>query len=132
MQGHVDGVGKVVSIRRGEDWRVRVRVPAGLREFVMPKGSVCLDGVSLTVAKVYEDGLEVALIPTTLEMTTLGALEQGGSVNIETDMVVKTIVTWAQRVGAVVPRKTSRGGGAGPRSGRSKGKAGARAITRRR
>lgn len=132
VQGHVDGVGEVVSIRRGEDWRVRVRVPVGLREFVVPKGSVCLDGVSLTIAKMYEDGLEVALIPTTLEMTTLGALKQGDAVNIETDMVVKTIVTWAQRVGAVVRRMPGKGSGAVPRSGRSKGKAGARPAGRRR
>ncbi len=99
VQGHVDGKGKVVSVRRGGDWRVRVHLPAGLREFIVPKGSVCLDGVSLTVASVYADGFEVALIPTTLELTTLGGLTPGDWVNVETDLVVKTILAWARRLG---------------------------------
>jgi riboflavin synthase len=89
----------VVSVRRGADWRVRVGVLKELQEFVVPKGSVCLDGVSLTIAKVYPDGLEVALIPTTLELTTLGGLEAGDRVNVEVDMVAKTILTWAKQTG---------------------------------
>jgi len=96
VQGHVDGLGTVASVRRGEDWRVRIRLSADLREFIMPKGSVCLNGVSLTIAKVYPDGFEVALIPTTLQLTTLEGLQPGDGVNIEVDMVVKTILTWAQ------------------------------------
>lgn len=99
VQGHVDGVGRVVSVGRGADWRVRVALPAGLREFVVSKGSVCLDGVSLTIAGVHRDGLEVALIPTTLDLTTLGELKPGDRVNIETDMVVKTILSWAKQTG---------------------------------
>lgn len=111
VQGHVDGVGTVVSVRRGEDWRIRIRLAAAMQEFVVPKGSVCIDGVSLTIAKVYADGLEVALIPTTLELTTLGDVRAGDSVNVEVDMVVKTILTWARQSGLVVRRgrrKTSR------------------------
>lgn len=97
VQGHVDGLATVASVRRGDDWRVRLRLPADLREFIMPKGSVCLNGVSLTIARVYPDGFEVALIPTTLKLTTLEALQPGDGANIEVDMVVKTILTWAQR-----------------------------------
>lgn len=104
VQGHIDGVGRVAGIRRGADWRVRVRLPAAIREFVVPKGSVCLDGVSLTIARVHPDGLEVALIPTTLELTTLAALEPGDPVNIETDMVVKTILSAARRSGLLSRR----------------------------
>lgn len=115
VQGHVDGVGRVVSVRRGEDWRVRVRIPAAMREYLVPKGSVCLDGVSLTIARVHSDGLEVALIPTTLELTTLGELQAGDTVNIETDLVVKTILSWAQRSGLF-----SRRGGVSPGRGRAR------------
>ena len=118
VQGHVDGVGQVVSIRRGEDWRVRVELPVALREFIVPKGSICIDGVSLTIAKVHADGLEVALIPTTLELTRLGDLKPGSAVNIETDMVVKTILTWAQRVGAG-GRGVGRRGTAKPKKSRT-------------
>ncbi len=99
VQGHIDGRGKVVSVQKGLDWRVRVRLPKPLREFVVDKGSVCVDGASLTIARTYADGLEVALIPTTLELTTLGGLAPRDEVNIETDMVVKTIVSWARRSG---------------------------------
>lgn len=94
VQGHVDGVGEVVSVVKGEEWRVRVRPPAGLMRFMAPKGSVALDGVSLTLAdlSVEEGWIEVALIPTTLEITTLGELAPGSRVNIEADILAKTVV----------------------------------------
>jgi riboflavin synthase len=101
VQGHVDGVGTVDRVDRGEQWRLRIRPPAGLMEFMVPKGSVALDGVSLTLAAVDpEDGwLEVALIPTTLEVTTLGALRAGDRCNIEADSMAKTVVHWLKHFG---------------------------------
>lgn len=113
VQGHVDGVGRVVSVKRGEDWRVRVRIGRELRPLMIPKGSVCVDGVSLTIAAVRADGFEVALIPTTLELTTLADLRVGDDVNIEADMLVKAVATVLRGMGAgaakrAAPRK--RGG----------------------
>ena len=94
VQGHVDGVGVVARIVTEGEWRVRVQPPAGLMRFVTPKGSVTVDGVSLTVAALDVAGgwFEVALIPTTLELTTLGALAPGSRVNLEADMIAKTVV----------------------------------------
>lgn len=100
VQGHVDGVGQVVSVRAGDDWRVRVRVPRELRPLMIPKGSVCMDGVSLTIAAVHADGFEVALIPTTLEQTTLSRLRAGDGVNIEADMLVKAVASVLRGLGS--------------------------------
>jgi len=98
VQGHVDGVGRVVSVERGEEHRIRVLPPGDLMAFVTPKGSVCVDGVSLTVAalSVGEGWFEVALIPTTLELTTLGERDAGDSVNLECDVIAKTIIHHAR------------------------------------
>lgn len=101
VQGHVDGVGVVDQVQTGGDWRVRVRPPAHLMEFMVPKGSVTIEGVSLTLAGV-EPGrgrIEVALIPTTLARTTLGDLRVGGGVNIEADVFAKTVVHWVRNYG---------------------------------
>ena len=95
VQGHVDGVGEVISVQKGTDeWRTRVRPPAHLMDYIVPQGSVALDGVSLTVADLGPDWCEVALIPTTLEVTTLGTAEEGSKVNIEADYIAKTVVHW--------------------------------------
>ncbi len=96
VQGHVDGVGVVESVRTGADWRVAVRPPAALMEYMVPKGSVCLDGVSLTLAAVDPKAgtIEVALIPETLQRTTLASLKPGDRCNIEADVLAKTIVHW--------------------------------------
>jgi len=95
VQGHVDGVGTVsrVSDRRG-DYRVRVRVAAELMPAIVSKGSIAIDGVSLTIAATLPRSreFEVALIPETLARTTLGSLVVGRRVNIETDMIAKTVV----------------------------------------
>lgn len=106
VQGHVDGVGVVEQVNRGGDWRVRVRPPAGLMEYMTPKGSVAMDGVSLTLAEVdvASGWFEVALIPTTLEATTLGGLEEGGRCNLEADAVVKTVVHWLKHYGVPTAR----------------------------
>ncbi|MEM1446727.1 MAG: riboflavin synthase [Planctomycetota bacterium] len=93
MQGHVDCVGEVLAVQDDPaDWRVRVKVPAGFEAWLVPKGSIAVDGVSLTLAEVDGDTFEIALIPTTLEHTTLDELQVGGRVNLEGDVVVKSVV----------------------------------------
>jgi riboflavin synthase len=90
VQGHVDGSGQVTSVTEdGFARRLRVAVPEGLRRYVAEHGSVAIDGVSLTVAALSPDGLEVSLIPETLERTTLGDLGEGSDVNVEVDVVAR-------------------------------------------
>jgi riboflavin synthase len=89
VQGHVDGVGTVLA--RGADNVVRIGLPPGLSRYLVPKGSVTVDGISLTVVEVGDDWFTVALIPTTLARTTLGLTPIGGPVNIEADVVAKHI-----------------------------------------
>jgi riboflavin synthase alpha subunit len=94
VQGHVDGVGTVERVGREGEYRVRIRPPAELMQYLAPKGSVAVDGVSLTVAAVDVGAaaFEVALIPVTLEATTLGLLREGDGVNLEMDAMAKTVV----------------------------------------
>ncbi|MEQ8745801.1 riboflavin synthase [Pyruvatibacter sp.] len=100
VQGHVDGVGEVAAVQDDPaDWRVRIRPPAGLMEFVSPKGSVTVDGVSLTVADLDPETFEIALIPTTLDLTTLRDLTPGARVNLEMDVISKTVVHWLRTWG---------------------------------
>lgn len=99
VQGHIDGVGRVESVQRGSDWRIRIAAPSDdFAQYLTPKGSICVAGVSLTIAGVWKRGrvrgFEVALIPTTLAMTTLGDLTAGDSVNLEADTIAKTVVFW--------------------------------------
>jgi riboflavin synthase len=92
VQGHVDGVGTVRSVRpEGEGKRMAFGAPAELLRYVVEKGSIAVQGTSLTVAAVDGAGFEVALIPHTLEATTLGALEPGDHVNVETDVLAKYV-----------------------------------------
>ncbi len=92
VQGHVDGVGTVEEVREEGFARVvRVTLPEGLDRYVVDKGSVALDGVSLTVSKVDASALEVSLIPETLERTTFGAAAPGREVNIEVDVLAKYV-----------------------------------------
>jgi riboflavin synthase len=93
VQGHVDGVGEIV--RPAPD--LQVRLPHHLMRYVVEKGSVAIDGVSLTVVDVTDDGFTVALIPHTCEVTTLGKRQPGDAVNIEVDVTVKYVerlLTW--------------------------------------
>ncbi|MGH7131401.1 MAG: riboflavin synthase [Phycisphaerales bacterium] len=94
VQGHVDGVGTVASVQKGADWRLTVTPPAEVLPFLAPKGSITIDGVSLTIAALTRDSLTVALIPTTLDVTTLGTFKPGDGVNIEADMLAKTVVNY--------------------------------------
>ncbi|MEQ3549709.1 riboflavin synthase [Pseudonocardia nematodicida] len=92
VQGHVDGVGTLVSRTPGErSDEVRFALPAELDRYVVEKGSIAVDGVSLTVAARYPDGFGVALIPTTLADTTLGARRPGDPVNLEVDVIAKYV-----------------------------------------
>jgi riboflavin synthase len=92
VQGHVDGVGSVISREPSENWEwVRVRIPADLMKYVVLKGSITIDGVSLTVNEVGEDFIGLSLIPETLRLTTLGSKQPGDKVNVEADVMAKHI-----------------------------------------
>jgi len=92
VQGHVDGVGEVVDVRPAGDGReMTVGLPAGLERYVVEKGSITVDGVSLTVASLDRDRFGVALIPHTLEVTTLGDRVPGDGVNVEVDVMAKYV-----------------------------------------
>jgi riboflavin synthase len=92
VQGHVDAVGSVRSVTpEGESRRVWFDAPESVVRYCLEKGSIAVDGVSLTVAALDDDGFEVALIPHTLAVTTLGALEPGDEVNLETDVLAKVV-----------------------------------------
>lgn len=92
VQGHVDGTTQVLSRTPGDRWEVvRFALPPELARYVVQKGSVCLDGVSLTVSALDEDAFEVSLIPTTLGMTTLGGRAPGDEVNVEVDVLAKYV-----------------------------------------
>jgi riboflavin synthase len=92
VQGHVDGTGSVESVaEEGFARVVRLGAPPELLRYVVEKGSIAVDGVSLTVAEVDDDWFTVSLIPETLERTTLGALEPGRVVNLEVDVLAKYI-----------------------------------------
>ena len=88
VAGHVDGVGDVLSHAEGV---LRVRAPRALSRYVARKGSICIDGVSLTVNRVEGDAFEVQLIPHTLEVTTLGRLAAGARVNLEVDLIARYV-----------------------------------------
>ena len=93
MQGHVDGVGEVASVvRDGETRVVTLRAAAEHLPFFAEKGSVAVDGVSLTVNGITKDGFHVTLVPFTLEHTTFGDLKPGDRVNLETDVMAKYVV----------------------------------------
>ncbi len=92
VQGHVDGVGEVVSVQpEGFSVRPRIRIPAELMRFIIPQGSITIEGVSLTVASAGEDWIEVALIPETQERTSLGNLAPGRPVNVECDVIARYV-----------------------------------------
>jgi riboflavin synthase len=92
VQGHVDGVGTVSEVREDGFARVvRIECDESLSRYVAEKGSIAVDGVSLTVSAVDDDGFEVSLVPETLERTTLGALEPGRRVNLEVDVLAKYV-----------------------------------------
>jgi riboflavin synthase len=97
VSGHVDGVGEVVSVEReGGSHRVRIRVPRPLHRFIAPKGSITVEGVSLTVNEVEDDVFGVNLIPHTWDVTTLGELKAASRVNLEIDMLARYLARWRE------------------------------------
>ncbi len=103
VQGHVDGIARVTGLtRRGGDCRLRVGLTPEIAPYVARKGSIALQGVSLTVADVGDDAFGVALIPETLARTTLGTVREGDPINVEVDLVAR----YLERLQAVVrPRR---------------------------
>jgi riboflavin synthase len=98
VQGHVDGVAILVNQVADEaEWRLSLEPPRDLMKFVVPKGSVTLDGVSLTVASVGPATFDVALIPTTVNVTALARRPLGWRYNLEADVLSKTVVSWLER-----------------------------------
>lgn len=90
VQGHIDEMGKVSEvIKNKKGWRLRVQPSVKLKEFIAEKGSITIDGVSLTVSKKTQTGFEVALIPETLQSTTLANLQKGSKVNLEVDLIAR-------------------------------------------
>jgi len=92
VQGHVDGIGTILARDPSEHWElVRVSLPPELGRYVVTKGSISVDGVSLTVVSVTDDAFSVSLIPTTLALTTLGTKQVGDPVNLEVDVIAKYV-----------------------------------------
>ncbi|MGW4164067.1 riboflavin synthase [Streptomyces sp. NPDC004788] len=92
VQGHVDGTGTILEREPSEHWEiVKVGLPAQLARYVVEKGSITVDGVSLTVVEVGDDWFTISLIPTTLALTTLGIKQPGAPVNLEVDVIAKYV-----------------------------------------
>jgi riboflavin synthase len=94
VQGHVDGTGKLIALERipgGEDYWLHIEVPHELQRYVAFKGSIAVEGISLTVARVEGNKVTIAIIPHTMEMTNLGSLRPGDPLNIETDIIAKYV-----------------------------------------
>jgi riboflavin synthase len=98
VQGHVDGVGRVRSLEPdGDGARLWLDVPTDLRRYCVEKGSLAVDGVSLTIAALDDGGVAIALVPHTLRETTLSALEPGDGVNLEADVLAKYVERLSER-----------------------------------
>ena len=92
VQGHVDGAGKILSLEKiqfRDDWRLVIEVPQALARYVVPQGSIAVEGISLTVAAIAGSRLEIAIIPHTWHATNLRALRPGDPVNLEVDVLAK-------------------------------------------
>ena len=99
VQGHVDGTGRVLSRTPGDRWElVEIGCPSDVRRHLVEKGSIAVDGLSLTTFDRREDRFTVSLIPTTLELTTLGGAPVGALVNLEGDLVGKYIIAHLERM----------------------------------
>jgi riboflavin synthase len=99
VQGHVDEAGRVLRVqRRGDDVQLAVACSRGFADWLVPKGSVAVDGVALTLVRVGDEDFEVALIPHTLAVTTLGGLREGDRVNLEADVLGKYVKRYLERV----------------------------------
>ncbi len=92
VQGHVDGRGTFISATEsGDFWTVRIGFPAKLSKYLVYKGSICVEGISLTIAALHDDHFDIAIIPKTWEMTNLSTLKPGDAVNLEVDVIAKYV-----------------------------------------
>ena len=92
VQGHVDARGEFVSAsKHGDFWTVTIRYPSEISRFLVPKGSVAVEGISLTIANLADDQFDIAVIPKTWELTNLSTLKPGDSVNLEVDVIAKYV-----------------------------------------
>jgi riboflavin synthase len=99
VQGHIDGTGKLIrQVADKHETRLRIEVPPQLAKYLVPKGSIAIDGVSLTLAAIDGREFEVALIPITLALTTLGKKQPNYQFNIECDAMSKTIISYLERI----------------------------------
>jgi riboflavin synthase len=100
VQGHVDGVGKLIALQRiadSENWWLHVEIPAEVEKYTVFKGSISIEGISLTVAKLEDRRCTIAIIPHTIEMTNLHSLKPGDPVNLEADLIAKYVEKMMQR-----------------------------------
>src|ERR1035441_9996829 len=94
VQGHVDGVGKLIEFDRiadSENWWLHVEIPSDVEKYTVFKGSISIEGISLTVAKLEKNRCTIAIIPHTVELTNLGSLKPGDPVNLEADVIAKYV-----------------------------------------
>jgi len=94
VQGHVDGVGRLIGLERiadSENWWLHIEIPAEIEKYTVYKGSISIEGISLTVAKLEGTRCTIAIIPHTVEMTNLNSLEPGDPVNLEADLIAKYV-----------------------------------------
>ena len=105
VQGHVDGVGKLIELERivdsdgreSENWWLHVEIPEEVEKYTVYKGSICIEGISLTVAKLERNRCTIAIIPHTVELTNLGSLKPGDPVNLEADVIAKYVEKMMKR-----------------------------------
>ena len=98
VTGHIDSTGKITAMqKKGAGIRITIAFPAELGPYIIPKGSVAVNGVSLTIAKCHSSSLEVEIIPITLEKSNLNLLKPGNSVNIECDIIGKYVYNWLSK-----------------------------------
>jgi len=101
VQGHVDGVGKVIELERiadSENWWLRIELPSEIEKYTVFKGSISIEGISLTVANLEQNVCTVAIIPHTVEMTNLGSLKPGDPVNLEADLIAKYVEKYVEKM----------------------------------
>jgi riboflavin synthase len=94
VQGHVDGVGKLIELKRiadSENWWLHIEIPSEIAKYTVFKGSISIEGISLTVASIERNHCKIAIIPHTVEMTNLGSLRPGNPVNLEADVIAKYV-----------------------------------------
>src|SRR3981189_3170808 len=100
IQGHVDGVGRLIELERiadSENWWLHIEIPPDIEKYTVLKGSISIEGVSLTVAKLDGNRCTIAIIPHTVEMTNLGSLKRGDPINLEADLIAKYVEKMMRR-----------------------------------